>query len=132
MSDETKTVVWQRNEPISVPMSAQERRIAIRYLDWDRCKKRLSKARQEAPRFHLVFSFLFGIAASSAFSLIALLANPAANLPSWVYPLFILVFVFSLCNGAIFVVLDKRMRHDKKSDVDDILEDMDGIEKTFS
>lgn len=132
MSDETKTVVWQREEPISVPMSAQERRIAIRYLDWNRCKKRLSKARQEVPRFHLVFSFLFGIAASSAFSLIAFYANPAANFPAWVYPLFILVFVFSLCNGAIFVALDRRMRHGQKSDVDDILEDMESIEKTFS
>jgi hypothetical protein len=132
MSDETRTVIWQRNEPISVPVSAQERRIAIRYLDWDRCKIRLSKTRQEVPRFHLIFSFLFGIAASSAFSLSAFYANPAANLPTWIYPLFMLIFVFSLCNGAIFVALDRRMRRDQKSDVDDILEDMVSIEKTFT
>jgi hypothetical protein len=132
MSDETRTVVWERKEPISVPVSDQERRIAIRYLDWDRCKKGLSKISQEVPRFHLVFSFLFGIAASSVFSLIAFYANPAANLPSWVYPLFILIFVFSLSNAAIFVALDRKMKRNRKSDVDDILEDMNNIEKTFS
>ena len=96
MSDETKTVIWQRNEPISVPVSAQERRIAIRYLDWDRCKKRLERIRQEIPRLHLVFSFLFGISASSAFSLVTFYANPAASLPSWTLPLFILVFVLKV------------------------------------
>jgi len=131
MNEENRSVTWKREEPISVPIPAQERRIAVRYLDWDRCKKRLQKIRQQIPRLHLVYSFLFGIAASSLFSLITLFANPETQLPAWGCPLYILIFVFSLGAAICFVYVDQKILHEKKSDIDDLVEEMESIEKTF-
>lgn len=131
MSNESSTISWKRDEAISIPSSSQERRIAIRYLDWDRCKKSLKKCNQPIPRFHLVFSFLFGIAATSGFSLITFLLNPLTNLPAWGYPLYSLVCIFSLFTGICFVYVDRKVRSERRSDIASVIEDMDAIEKTF-
>ncbi|MGD0996318.1 MAG: hypothetical protein ABR909_12445 [Candidatus Bathyarchaeia archaeon] len=126
-----KSVTWKREEQITVPTYSQERRIAIRYLDWDRCKRRLSKARNEKPRLDLVFSFLFGITATSGFSIATFYAEPHANLPNWAYPFFYLLLVFSLGTGFVFVYLDRKLNTNRESEIDDIINEMESIEKTF-
>lgn len=132
MSDKHSTLSWKRDETISVPSSSQERRIAIRYLDWERCKKKLAKTKNQVPRFHLVFSFLFGIAASSGFSLMAFYSNSQTKLPEWELPLYWLLFFFSLGVGSVFVYVDHQLRKKEQSDIEEIIDDMDAIEKTFS
>jgi hypothetical protein len=131
MSNEDTNLTWAREEAITVPIASQERRIAIRYLDWDRCKRKLRKVKEQVPRLHLVFSFLFGIAASSLFSIITLSANPQSQLPAWVSPLYVLLLLFSLATALVFVYVDHAMRKGKESVIDEIIEDMDSIEKTF-
>ena len=131
MSNRETTLSWNRAEPITLPFSTKERRIAIRFLDWDRCKKKLRKIRQPIPRFHLFYSFLFGISASSGLSLVTLHLEPEASLPAWGYPLYWLLLLFSLLTAICFVYLDSRIRQQKQSEIDEILEDMDNIEKTF-
>lgn len=128
----SSTITWKRDEPIYVPSSGKERRIAVRYLDWGRIKKSLERCNQETPRLHLVYSALFGIGATSGFSLIAFAANPQANLQNWVYPLYSLVCFFSVLTGIAIAYVDRLMRKTKKSDVESIVEDMDAIEKTFT
>jgi H+/Cl- antiporter ClcA len=131
MSNKSTSLTWKREEPISVPVAGQERRIAIRYLDWDRCKRKLNKIRQQVPRLHLVYSFLFGITATSGFSLITFYTNPETKLPAWGYPLYLLAFLFSLAAAICFVYVDRKIWQQKESDIDDIIEDMESIEKTF-
>jgi hypothetical protein len=131
MSNEPTEITYRRDESISLPSTEQERRIAIRYRDWERCKKKLNKIKQPIPRFHLVFSFLFGISASSGFSLVTLYTQPEAKLPAWEFPLYWLLLVFSLGVAICFVYLDRQMRESKESDIDEIIEDMESIEQTF-
>lgn len=131
MKDENQTVTLKRDQPISLPSSSQERRIAIRCLDWDRCTKKLRRSRQQVSRLHLVYSFLFGITASSGFSLITFYTETETKLPAWGYPLYSLIFLFSLMTAIVFVYVDRRIRLDKQSDIEDVIEDMESIEKTF-
>lgn len=131
MSDESQGPTYTRQEPISVPVPAKERRLAIRYLDWNRCKKKLKKIKQQTPRLHIVYSFLLGITTSSGFSLTTFYLNTETKLPSWGYPLYALLFVFSLAAAGCFYYVDQKNRKGKASEIDDIVEDMEDIEKTF-
>jgi len=130
-NESSAVIPWRHEDPIGVPASMQERRIAIRYLDWDRCKRNLQKVRKEAPRLDIVFSFLFGIAAMSLFSLITFYENPQTQYPQWTYPVYYLLFAFSLAIAFVFVYTDQKLRQKKESDIDEIIEDMESIEKTF-
>lgn len=125
-------VYYTRQEPISVPSPLQERRIAIRYHDWARCKNKLKKIRSRIPRIHLLYSFLFGITASSLFSLVAFYTSPQTQYPEWIYPLYWLLMIFSLVTASGFVFVDKRMLAEKDTVMDEVIEDMEGIEKTFA
>lgn len=131
MKNENQTLSVKRDQSISLPASSQERRLAIRYLDWDRCKRKLKKIRQRVPKLHLVYSFLFGITATSGFSLLTFSTQTETKLPTWGYPLYSLIFVFSLVTAIVFVYVDRRIGFDKQSEIDDIIEDMKSIEETF-
>jgi len=131
MKNENQSITLKRDQSISLPSALEERCLAIRYLDWNRVEKKLRKISQRVPRLHLVYSFLFGITASSGFSIITFLTQTETQLPVWGYPLYSLTFVFSLVTALVFVYVDQRIGLDKKSDIDEIIEDMEGIEKTF-
>lgn len=132
MKNENQTVTLKRDQSISLPSPSQERSLAIRYLDWNRCKMKLRRISQRVPRLHLVYSFLFGITASSGFSLLTFSTQTETKLPAWGYPLYSLIFVFSLVTAIVFVYVDRRIGLDKQSEIDDVIEDMKSIEETFS
>ncbi len=132
MSKESSGVTWKREESITVPSSGYEKRIAIRYLDWERCKRKLQKIQKDKPRLDLVFSFLFGITATSGFTIATFYAQPNIDLPNWAYPFFSLLLAFSLVTGFVFVYLDRKLGQVRESDIKEIVDDMDGIEKTFT
>ena len=119
---------WKREEAIAVPSPDRERRMAIRYSDWLRIKRRFSVL-GPVPNLSVVYSILFGVAASSGPSIIPIAASQ--GLPSWVTPLYISVFAFSLLCGCVFVWVHKKFRSIRKRELQDIEADMNDIESMF-
>jgi hypothetical protein len=123
-------ITIKRDETIAIPSAEQEKRIGIRYQDWERCKRKIKKLRQQVPRFHLIYSFSFGVSASAASSLITSLAQGASS-PSWITFLYAALFATSLIIGILFVFVDRTFRAKRQSEIDDLIEEMEIIEKTF-
>lgn len=124
-----KQVTVTRNQTITLP--TPEQTYAIRHQDWERCTRKLEKMKQQVPRFHLVYSFSFGVAVSSVSALITSYAQPSGNLPSWVFSVYWALFAVGLILGCLFVYVDSVFRGERQSDVKDIIEEMKSIEETF-
>jgi hypothetical protein len=132
MSGETQAeIMWRPQSPIALPTPEQERRIAIRQNDWERCMKKLKKMNKRVPRFHLIYSFFFGVTVSSFSALITSYAQSPMNAASWVLFVYWALFAIGLIFGCIFVYVDKVFRQEQESDVNDIIEEMEGIEEMF-
>ena len=58
--------------------------------------------------------------------------DATAQLSNWEFTFYGLLFIFSLTMGIIFAFLDRNLKSFMKSEVDDVLEDMQCIEKIFS
>jgi len=127
MTEEQVTVT--RNQTITLP--APEQTYAIRFQDWERCIRKLEKMKQQVPRFHLIYSFWFGVTASSISALITAYAQPSGNLPSWVFSVYWGVFAFGLVFGGLFVYVDRVFRGQHQSEVKDVIEEMRKIQETF-
>jgi len=122
-------IEWERAEKISIPSPDLERRIAIRYIDWSRCKRKIMRIKAPIPRLHLVYSGLFGISASSVLSIIT--HSGSENISPWILPLYSCIFFFSLVCAIVFVIVDLKLRERRKSDLEELSEDMNEIESTF-
>jgi len=120
---------WKREEPIAVPLPGSERRMAIRHSDWARIRRIVSRGADPVPRLSLAYSILFGVFATAGLSIIPLALS--AGLPPWVIPLYVILSVFSLLCGGVFVWLDIHLRSGKKTALEDCVDDMDDIEKMF-
>lgn len=119
---------WRREEPIAVPGPDRERRMAIRYSDWKRLRRRLSRVADPIPRLSVAYSVLFGIAASSGLSIIPIAISYGL---SWVTSLYICICGFSLLCGCVFVWIDRKVHLARCSDLEDIEADMEEIESMF-
>lgn len=124
------TLNVKRQEQIALPSPKHEKRMAIRYSDWERVRRNLATALKPVPKLTEAYYFLFGFAGSAFLSLLPLLY--AEKLPAWVNPLFFLIFIFSLACGIIFVSLEKKLKGTSISNLDSIMTDMAEIEKVFS
>lgn len=129
-TDSELVVKVARDEHIAIPSSEQEKRIAIRYLDWDRIKTRLSRVKEPVPRLHLIYSWLFGVSSTSCLTIITL-SSTSQNLPVWLIPLYWCVFIFALLCAIVFVYTDKKLSSKKVSDLTEIIDDMNIVEKSF-
>ncbi|MFX0204101.1 MAG: hypothetical protein ACFFCW_49010 [Candidatus Hodarchaeota archaeon] len=124
-----KGLNWKREEPIAVPSPSREKRMAIRCSDWERIKRRISQIADPIPKLSVVYSILFGIAATSGLSILPIVVSQ--GLPSWVTPLYICIFLFSFLCGCVFVYVDRKFRSGRSSDIKDIKADMNDIEGMF-
>jgi hypothetical protein len=128
---EKSHVTIKRDETIAIPSSEQEKRYGIRYHDWERCKRKLEKINHQVPRFHLIYSFFFGVSATAVSSLVTSWAQ-GGSYPSWLIPWYIGMAAIGLIIGILFVYVDRTFRGEQKTDISELMEDMDAIEKTFS
>lgn len=129
-SSDRQDLNWKREDHILLPSVDQEKRMAIRVLDWERLKRKLSTVDEPIQKIAVVYSILFGVSASSGLSIIPLFMSE--GLPAWVIPLYGCVCIFSLISAFIFVGIDWKFRSKKKSDIQEINKDFEDIESLFN
>jgi hypothetical protein len=120
---------WKREEPIDLPIPESEGRLAIRHQDWRRLKNRIQRVDNNSWNLSVVYSTLFGVAVSAGLSIIPLAATK--DLPAWVTPLYICFFFFSLICALVFIAIDRKLKSQRHSDRQDMIDEMSDIEGTF-
>ena len=128
-SQSVDDLVWNQEQHIAPPLPGAERRMPIRYMDWERVKGRVSHMGHPLPRLPIAYSVFFGISATAGLSLIPLAS--AGDLPTWVMIVYGSVTFGALGIAAVCVYLDRRLRSEARSDAAECLSDMEGIESTF-
>ena len=123
-----ETVPWERQESIAVPSPGREGWFAIRASDWQRIRRRVSRATSRTAKLPVIYSILFGVAASSGLSIIPIASTE--DLPSWVTPVYVCVCVFSFLTACVFVWFDNKNQSEKESELQHIQEDMEEIHPT--
>lgn len=118
-----------RPQRIDLPSAEHETRIAIRYIDWSRIKRKVKDMQDPTPRLHLIYSSLFGFSGSSTLSCIII--SQSEGLLPWVLPLFICISVFSFISGGAIYLLDRKNREERISEMDECIQDMNEVESTF-
>jgi len=130
MDEQINDLNIDRIQSISLPSSRYERRIALRLLDWNRCKRKLNSIKKPSQWIRDISLWLVGISATTAFSLLTMFNEENPNL--FFRALYTTTFYFSILGAAVFYFLDRRYRKEMKDDVDELLFDMNEIEQTFT
>ena len=117
---------YHREATIAVPSAHSESLMAIRRSDWERLKSRISRVANPPPRLSLLYSNLFGIAATAGFSVYPMATSQ--GLPAWVIPSYICVSVLLFAFGGVLVWLDRQNRVRTAADLSDAMQDMKEIE----
>lgn len=120
---------WSRDESIDLPKPETEGRLAIRRQDWKRLRTRIQQTDDSSWNLSVVYSTLFGAAASAGLSVIPIAA--ARELPAWVSPLYVCFFLFSLLGGFVFLAIDRKLQTMRHSERQGIIEEMGEIEGMF-
>jgi hypothetical protein len=119
---------WKRDESIDLPQPESEGRLAIRRQDWKRLKARIQRT-DDSWGLSVVYSTLFGFAGSAGLSIIPIAATK--DLPAWVAPLYVCLFLFSLLSAFVFLAVDKKLKTRRHSERQDVIEEMVEIEGMF-
>ena len=120
---------WTQSTPIAVPTPLTEGRVAIRRLDWARIRRNLLKCSEPQPSLSVWYSIFFGVAGSAGFSIIPIGATK--DLPAWVWPLYVCTTVAAGFLGIVLVWLDRRLNRQRQSQIAELDDDMNEIERTF-
>jgi len=120
---------WKRAETIDLPMPENEGRLAIRHQDWRRLRIRIQRMENRGSNLAVVYSIFLGVAGSAGLSILPI--SQTKDLPSWVTPLYVCVFVFSALCGLVFVMVERGLRKKARTAQTDIIEEMSDIEGTF-
>jgi hypothetical protein len=120
---------WRRDEPIAVPLAMKEKRLAIRQQDWHRLKNKIARIDNKPTPLSIWYSILFGVSVSAGLSIIPIYVTK--DLPAWVFPLYICIFVFSFLCAIALVLVDKKVATRVAIDCQDIVVEMKDIEAVF-
>ena len=114
---------------ITLPSTESEKRIAIRFIDWNRLKRYIDEKQESIFNLSIPYSILYGVSGSAGLSLIPLFFS--TGLPSWTIPLYICITLFSLLCAIIFNILDYTFKKKVCEDKKNISTEMIEIENTF-
>ena len=114
-----------RDMAITVPSGDSESCMAIRRYDWERINDRLLQLKDYNSKLPIVYSILFGVAASSGVTIIPLTSSE--GLSPWVIPFYVCLSVFSLICACVFVYADKKNKTEAESNIQIILKDMQSL-----
>ena len=131
MSDKQQgTLSYTRTDSIAVPQSTTEQRFAIRKLDWDRVKRNMAKCKSDASTNLSGWYFTcFGIAASALLSIYPF--SMATGISPWVIPAYWCAAGSFTIIGIVLLLLDWRLKREKRERLDELELDMKEIEQGF-
>jgi hypothetical protein len=98
--------------------------------DWERLKRMIRSVVPARRLFQNLGSAAAGIFGSAVLALVAVYSTP--NLPAWVKPTTLAIGATSFILGIAFYVLDSVQRHIIQSSTDDVIREMETIEKNYS
>jgi hypothetical protein len=120
---------WKREESIDLPMPESEGRLAIRHQDWNRIKTKIQRFDTKGSSLPVIYSVLFGVAGSAGLSIIPI--SSTKDLSPWVTPFYVLLLIFSLLCGLVFVFVERRLKLSDRTLQTDIFDEMCEIEGMF-
>jgi hypothetical protein len=97
--------------------------------DWVRIKKMVGRITPNRRYFEIVSSSLFGICASSVFSIFSL--NSADNVANWVTVVSWVILITSLICGIGLYYLSNEHKDIIDNSADDVIDEMNLIEESF-
>jgi hypothetical protein len=120
---------WNQSTPIAVPTPTTEARFAIRRSDWNRIRRGLLRCKEPEFNFSVWYSIFFGGAVSAGASIIPIGATK--DLPVWVLPLYICGTGALTLLGAVFLLVDRYLKQQRRSQIEELDIDMHEIEQAF-
>jgi len=126
--DKSKIKV-KRDHDITLPVAHKEERLAIRRFDWNRIKTQIEQIKKSRWKYSEVYCTSFGISVSAFFSAWAFKVTP--NCEPWVVPVCVLICIFTLILGIIFVFLQKNDDVEREEKKNALLAEMNEIEALF-
>lgn len=124
-----QSIILKRDVRLGVPLDEAVEEVPVRRLDLTRLKRRLTQATSPAPSLTVIYSILFGTAATCALSIIPLTVSK--GLEPWVIPLYLSVSIFSCISASACVWVDNTLSAARKTDNADIIKDIAEIESMF-
>ena len=119
-----KSLNWKPDIPIAVP--SDDHLIAIHDSDWQRLRRHATYIQPKVHNLSTCYSILFGVAASTGPSVIPIAISN--DLPSWVTPLYLIVFLSSLFLAIVLVIVNGQLKRITTSQVEDLANDMKDID----
>jgi hypothetical protein len=101
----------------------------IQVTDWENLKKKIKSIVPHRSIFSTLSSAFFGVFASSIFGLLGFIV--ATGIPSWILHTGWIIFWLSLALGCSFLYLDSLQRKIIVTSVNEIVEEMEQLEKCF-
>ena len=123
-------IPFDRRSHIFLPSARSEAFMAIRRTDWERLKRRISGVTNPQSRLSILYSILFGVAATALFSVYPMLG--AQGLPTWVLPSYVCVGLLLFVFAAVLVWIDRQNRARMQSELSDVMQDLTEIEGSFT
>lgn len=116
----------RRDEYIVVPPAEHDRRLAVRYRDWERLQQDVRKAgRSELGFLAILWPLSFGVAATSLFSIMPMAS--ARDLPAWVIPSYMAATVAGIALGSVFALLHWKLAKTVRGNLEEIVAEMGRI-----
>ena len=101
----------------------------IKETEWNRLKGMIKNIIPHKKIFQIISSILWGVFASSIFSLIGF--QTAKDLDKWVLPTTWAIFFVSLILGICLLILDSQQNDIINNSAESVLSEMETIEKTL-
>lgn len=120
---------WSHCAQISVPSPENERRLAIRAVDWTRIKRSVKQIHRPLKSLQFWYSCLAGAAVTAGFTIIPLACTQ--GVPSWVMPFYIIATGACGLMAWILYRVDQKIVETQGADAEGVYADMQEIEQHF-
>lgn len=121
---------YTHTDAIAIPPPGVETRLAIRRSDWGRLKRHVERCKTaDVSGLSGWCLFCFGAGVSSIFTILQL--RYAQGLEPWVMPTSVCVAISSFVLGIVLHMLDRKLRAQRSTHVEELSTDMNEVEAAF-
>jgi hypothetical protein len=130
MTDQSpRPLSYTTDGEVTVPLI--DSRWGIRKDDWNRLKRNINKCNQPLSQYSRIMDIFTGIGITAFFTTITFYISKTV-IDSWVYAIFIVVFIFSCIIVYLFYYVSNHENNRKNSEIKEIKLDMDEIEASLT